>query len=518
MRAGSLPLEHRTTRTPLSTGWLTAIGLVVALGFCAICAKVLWDVRRAASAQASQAMANLVAAIEADIARNIELFDLSLQGVIDGLKLSEIKSVTPDIRQRVLFGRAAAAKYMESILVIDHGGNLVFDSRSLHPAAENFADRDYFLAHLRNADLGLYVSRLQVNRSFEYVIGISRRLSKPDGSFAGVVVGTLRLAYFRELFERLTLGTAGTLTLLRTDGTVLMRFPFHADDVGRDLSQSELFRQFARAPSGSFHTVAVIDHVSRLFTYSQIGNHPLIVSVGLSTKEIYAAWREEALVIALMMLGLCGVAFALAMSLRREFQRRLGAERELAIMARTDSLTGLPNRRYFDEVIDREWRRAARHERPIALLMIDADWFKVYNDTYGHQAGDKLLTMIAACVSDNARRPGDLSVRYGGEEFAALLPGTDLAGATEVANCIRASVADLNITHPTNANGVQTVSVGVASLVPAVGDHHRILVSLADMALYQAKNSGRNRTVCAENSATGLPAGPERTDRHKCVA
>jgi diguanylate cyclase (GGDEF)-like protein len=150
--------------------------------------------------------------------------------------------------------------------------------------------------------------------------------------------------------------------------------------------------------------------------------------------------------------------------------------------------------------------------------MIDADWFKAYNDSHGHQAGDKLLAMIAACVSKNVRRPGDLSVRYGGEEFAALLPGTDLAGAVEVADGIRASVSALDIPHPTSASGFQTVSVGVASVIPCRGEHHRALVAAADMALYRAKNNGRNRTELAHVATAGLPAQSDSAARARRVA
>src|SRR5882672_6830472 len=154
MQAGDLPPggPAQRTRMPFSTKRLTTISLVVALGFCAICVKVLWDIRQAAGAQASQAMTNLVAAVESDIARNIELYDLSLQAVVDGLQVPEINSISPEIRRLVLFDRAATAKYLGAIRVLDDEGNIVVDSRSLTPGTENASDRDYFVAHQRRTD------------------------------------------------------------------------------------------------------------------------------------------------------------------------------------------------------------------------------------------------------------------------------------------------------------------------------------------------------------------------------
>src|SRR5207249_704755 len=141
---------------------------------------------------------------------------------------------------------------------------------------------------------------------------------------------------------------------------------------------------------------------------------------------------------------------------------RAEAEDKLEELATTDSLTGLKNRRKFDSEIDMEWRRAARSDTPVAVLMIDADHFKNYNDTYGHQAGDQVLVGIAICISDSVRRAGDCNARYGGEEFAVLLPGCAAADALKVAETIR-----LKVEQWSDGPTVNTVSIGVASLTPA---------------------------------------------------
>jgi diguanylate cyclase (GGDEF)-like protein len=170
-------------------------------------------------------------------------------------------------------------------------------------------------------------------------------------------------------------------------------------------------------------------------------------------------------------------------------------------MATTDALTGLKNRRKFDQVIDVEWRRAMRQKTPVALLMIDADHFKAYNDTFGHQAGDQVLVGIAICISDSVRRSGDCAARYGGEEFAVLLPNTSAAEAFKVAETIRAKVQGWS-----DDQAASTVSCGIAGLVPTTGLDWPILVAAADKALYAAKAGGRNQSVVASLPKLSLVA------------
>jgi diguanylate cyclase (GGDEF)-like protein len=186
------------------------------------------------------------------------------------------------------------------------------------------------------------------------------------------------------------------------------------------------------------------------------------------------------------------IVFVLAVTLflAREISRRAQAEDKLEELATTDALTGLKNRRKFDATIDTEWRRAIRQRTPLALLMIDADHFKAYNDTFGHQAGDQVLVGIAICISDSVRRAGDCTARYGGEEFAALLPGLSSAEALAVAETIRLKV-ELWSQEPE----VTTVSIGVASLTPTAMIDWAELVGAADKALYAAKAGGRNQCI-----------------------
>jgi diguanylate cyclase (GGDEF)-like protein len=174
------------------------------------------------------------------------------------------------------------------------------------------------------------------------------------------------------------------------------------------------------------------------------------------------------------------------------------ANKELQRLSTTDGLTGIANRRMFDELVKREWRRCARLKKPMALVMVDVDHFKQYNDTYGHQGGDECLKAVAAQVARAAPRASDLAARYGGEEFVLVLGETTVDGARWVANNIRQHVADLRMPHSASGSGYVTVSCGVASVMPREGVPLETLLETADEALYKAKEQGRNRVVCAE--------------------
>jgi two-component system, chemotaxis family, response regulator WspR len=167
-----------------------------------------------------------------------------------------------------------------------------------------------------------------------------------------------------------------------------------------------------------------------------------------------------------------------------------------ASLTRVDGLTGLGNRRYFDEYLAAEWRRAMRTQTPLSVLMIDLDYFKRYNDTDGHLAGDQVLRRVAAIIQENCGRSSDLGARYGGEEFVMVLCDTPVAGVRAVGETLRRDVADLRLPHAASviADHV-TVSIGGASVISLQGESAAVMIDAADKALYRAKYDGRNRLV-----------------------
>jgi diguanylate cyclase (GGDEF)-like protein len=174
------------------------------------------------------------------------------------------------------------------------------------------------------------------------------------------------------------------------------------------------------------------------------------------------------------------------------------ANHELEALATADGLTGLANRRAFDQALEYEWRRATRTGKPLSLLLADVDSFKAFNDRYGHLAGDDCLRRVAGMLALTVRRAGDIAARYGGEEFAVLLPDTSLENAAAIAEEIRRNVQMLGIAHDQSAVApVVTVSLGFASITRDGSEEQNALVSAADAALYEAKSGGRNRVVAA---------------------
>ena len=171
-------------------------------------------------------------------------------------------------------------------------------------------------------------------------------------------------------------------------------------------------------------------------------------------------------------------------------------QEELKRLSLVDGLTGVANRRHFDELLDREWRRAKREKKPLCLVMIDLDLFKRFNDTHGHLAGDDCLKAVSQALDETLKRPGDFVARYGGEEFVALLPGTGLASGCLVAESLRAAVYGLDLPHQGgNEPGRVTISLGVSSTDTGEPATPQELINLADTALYQAKEQGRNRVA-----------------------
>ena len=328
-------------------------------------------------------------------------------------------------------------------------------------------------------------------------MAFSRRVSGPNGEFAGVAVATMRLAYFDQLFNTVTIGNGSSVNLLNNQGFLLAQQPLlESDMIDKDLSERPNFKRILREGSGTFQAISAISGTERLYTFTNVGELPLIVVVALSSQDVFARWQRAALLTSGATGILCIGLLWLTWMLRRELRRRYRAERVLSELAAVDALTGLANRRILDERLRLEWDRAQRSLEPLTVLMIDVDHFKAFNDRHGHHGGDAALRTVAQVIGANIRRPADLAARYGGEEFAVVLPHTDAKGAWVIAEHIRSSIEHL----PRVAGDAQpiTASIGMSTWDKRSRLSLEALLLSADQALYEAKHSGRNRIVQAQ--------------------
>ncbi|WP_407073216.1 diguanylate cyclase [Pseudomonas sp. CFBP 13715] len=461
----------------------------------AIVTSLLFRELGTANEAAVRSANNVVQLIDADVQRNAELYDTSLQGLITAWRRPDVMTISPELRQLVLFDRATAAPFKGDVVLLDETGRIVADSTSLTPRLDNFSDRPGFQKHRDSGSLALVVDGPFLSRwGFkDLCISFSRRLPSDNGQFVGIASASMRLSYFDQLFRTLDIGPTSTVNLLSADGVMLARQP---DDnnrtfIGQNFSMRPNFKRILREVNGSFAAVSELDGAQRLYTFSRVGDLPLIVVVAQSRDDVYAVWKRNALLVAGATGLLCIGILWLSWLLGRQLRLRQNAERELAALASTDGLTGLANRRRLDQVLKQEWARGMRSGRPLALLMIDVDHFKAFNDRHGHHGGDVALRSVAQTLAASIRRPGDLAARYGGEEFMVVLPETDKAGACVIADKLRLAIEAL----PAFADDTApiTVSIGVTTHLPVSHDVPELLFQAADRALYRAKKNGRNR-------------------------
>jgi diguanylate cyclase (GGDEF)-like protein len=463
------------------------------LAIVAIVSFLLARERDSVELSAIRSSNNIVQLIESDILRNAELYDQSLQGLIWAVGRKELPEIPGPLRQRLLFNEAFVDRKRGDVLWLDKQGNVVGDSTSNVPRKANFGETGVFKAHQRDANLGLLVGPPFKARlgDLDWCISFSRRISGPDGEFAGLAAGALRLSYFSELFKRLDIGDDSSINLFNADGQLLARQPSRPQDplIGTNYAERANFKRILSEQSGNFTARSGSDGNPRIYTFARVAQLPLIVLVVHSADEVFQSWRRTAILVSVATGVLCVGILWLTLLLGRELRRRQEAEQGLATLAATDSLTGLANRRRLDQVLRQEWARAQRNGKPLAVLMIDVDHFKAFNQRHGHAGGDHALREVAKTIEASIRRPADVAARYGGEEFQVVLPETDLAGARLLAERIRTSVEAL----APFADDVHAVTVSIGIGVSATQHDLSGVLGAADEALYRAKAKGRNQ-------------------------
>jgi diguanylate cyclase (GGDEF)-like protein len=452
--------------------------------------------RQEALSKARVTSANVAAALARDLARNLEIYDLSLQAVVDGMSDASILSLPPELRRQILFDRSTTAPYVTGIYAIDEHGRMVQGRARTLPTL-NFADREYFQVHRARADLGLYISQpfLSRLRNGAPTIALTRRINKADGSFGGVALIALDLDYFQQLVDGVILGSKGAATIMQTDGHIVARSPkLPGKDIARVTSPA--FLAMLRSTGGSFVTQSPVDGVERLSTFANVRDSNLVAMVAPATSEVTEEWKHRSLIIGTLVVVVSCAFTAVVWLLVFAVRQRDAAQARLIAIADTDGLTGVANRRRLEAALAERWARAIRLDTPVAILFVDADHFKAFNDAHGHNAGDRALQVIARCLLRRADGPHDIVARYGGEEFVVVLADCSQRRAEEVADAMREDIAAFETDAQEQMPSI-TVSIGLTVCRPARGAHADTAMRRADEALYDSKRNGRNRVSIA---------------------
>jgi diguanylate cyclase (GGDEF)-like protein/PAS domain S-box-containing protein len=583
---------------------------------------VVWksvDAKTTALTSGKTEIQNLVHSLAEHASHSIQSADIAMTGMVD---LLAYQNPLPERFNKYLADTADTLPQLREIGVLDAGGQWKYSSLPQTPSHNN-SDRDYFAYHRDTPGKALRISNPLISRlTGRPTIILSKRITKQDGSFGGVLTAAIDGDYFNNFYRTFQLGPDGGISLMRGDGIVMLRWP--SSDRSVDLSRSDLFTTHLKlSSSGYYKIISPFDGIAKYFGYERTPQYPLVLSVAVSEDWLLSHWwmtlRADALVAGVLLCMIILLAALLSYQFRfrinteralreREAHYRLLADNiadvvilldargmlryvshsvehmlgfraqdligkscldlvhpddregvraasaqikpaaastvvfrhyrsdgtvawveinfkqvsekdnsaaaefdgvlrdvterkrmegeltslngRLAQLAATDGLTGLTNRRTFDGFMRREYEARER----ISVLLFDIDHFKGYNDTYGHQAGDRCLQTVARVIGDATSNTSGLSARYGGEEFAIVLPNASEAEALKVAEAIRLTVRGLGLPNAAASRGYVTVSAGVAARTSATLDE-TALVGDADLALYEAKRLGRNRSV-----------------------
>ncbi|MBB4365173.1 diguanylate cyclase (GGDEF)-like protein/PAS domain S-box-containing protein [Bradyrhizobium sp. CIR18] len=593
-----------------------------------------WAARDAVLRGAETEMANVARSLTQHAEDSLDLLDSGVVGVVSRLEMDGTAPATIAKLRTLLEVRKKAIERVHSLAIIDDQGNWLTAPGTI---GSTLSDDAFFRYHQLSPKREPYVGRpVKSLLDGEWVVTLSRRFNKPDGSFGGVVLATISSKYLSHFYEQFEIGRNSSVSLTHGDGLIIARNPSNETFVGRSVSDKPLFRDASlQRPSGAYYFKSPLDGAERVSFFKRSGRFPLLLLATVDKDELLAPWRAAAISRMLYVTALVMLIAVIGAVLVRQLQRgqrmaaalvekeahfrllaegssdmvtRIGlderlryvspssarvvgwranqligtpalaginpedlpevqaivdamkrGEREearltyrnshrqngevwlestmrvtrkdngrvdgvvaisrditehkkletrLETLAIEDSLTGLANRRRFDERLKEEWARAYRDRSSLALLMIDVDHFKAYNDEYGHPAGDACLRLVAKIIAAETQRAGDLAARYGGEEFAMLLPNTDAAGCALFGERIRSAIHEAGLVHATNPeSGCVTASVGGATCRPALERTAGVasLVEAADRALYAAKDAGRDRLVMSGELMNLLP-------------
>jgi len=438
---------------------------------------------------------------------DITLADAVRQLSLNGLNYAETPAFASQLKEQ-----QGKLHQLHGLFIYDAQGKWVATSGNYIPAKGSNADRDYFIWHRTHTSTDVLVSRVIRSRSTgDLVIPVSVRLNDAAGHFAGVALATVKVDYFRQFYSYYTMGERDVLALILADTSVLYIRPLPESAINRSLSSSPLFTTVLKtSASGSATWRSALDGVERIYGYARLEQYPLIVTAGYDRAEIRAEWLSANAADVVLNLVLLVMISGMGLFVLRQVKANVRNQLELTqvrdelttinytlqSLALIDGLTGLANRRQFDVMLEQALQRSYKSGEPVSLIMFDIDFFKRYNDTYGHVAGDECLQKVGATLKGITYRQGDVVARYGGEEFAIILPFTARPEAEKVAERAVGAVMSAGLPHDGSGlpEGVVTLSAGYSTLISdGQADQAERLKLQADRALYGAKRRGRNR-------------------------
>lgn len=465
---------------------------------------------------------NLVRSLAAHTEVSFKVIGLQLKEVAKDLdRLGSQPIMSEDITQ-VLAQRVKALEPLLSIGIVDDKANLVQaaipdnNGGYLKVKPINVMDREYYQAFAHISDLkqaSLFIGRpIQGRINGVWFVPVAQPRIASDGTFAGVVLGTIKLNTFGNLYESFELPTNASIALARDDGTFIYRMPFKMQFFERTFEDNPFFKNVLPTSfQGVYDERSSIDQRERIITYQRLKTLPLVVVVTQTHESMTQEfWAEAMIEIVTGLLATLALVYfsrliwlqtdtiimqrnSLEETVEARTRELSEANSKLKEQALIDGLTGAANRRHLEERLEIEFRRAQRNQKPISVVMIDVDYFKKYNDTYGHLMGDDCLKFIVGILKENTKRPTDMVARYGGEEFCCLLPETNAEAASLLAETVRRIIENSSIGSGVTGEDTRvTVSIGVATVIPDQNNTVLQLIGQADQALYRAKGEGRN--------------------------
>lgn len=468
-----------------------------------------WQARQTQIKETFAAVKNVSYALAQHANQTFKEADIVLTGVSERIQHDGLSPASRDRLHQLLAARVQDLPSLDGLFVYDEEGAQLVTSRETALRQAHISDREYFQYHRDHPDFMPHIGPPVVSLGTKkWIFTISRRINKADGSFGGVILATLDVASFQKFYDQFEIGNEGSILLGLMNGTSLYRRPFTEDAVGRDLSNTQIYRNLVLQNSENVAVIkSSVDGITRFNSYRRVDDYPLFVAAAMSKDEVLAEWAGDTIqrgifiLTGIILVSLFGNRLIFNIN-RRELAEKNAMEakkkleelnRTLSQLAMQDGLTGLSNRRHFDHSLATEMNRARREHACMSLLMIDIDFFKRYNDRYGHQRGDDCLKTVAQTIQACTQRPGDIAARYGGEEFAVILPECDAEGAKNVAAHICQSVRDRHLEHEDSPHKQVTVSIGIATTYSPPPDAEADkLLRTADMALYESKTSGRD--------------------------